>query len=1110
MISIKKNLFCAVLCVCTSVGTAQTFFNVDGVRYLLEDEHVIVARQDVELTGNIEIPSTITVESGTYAVTRIISPSDRYSGGGGAFQECAITGITLPESITEVPDNAFNGCKQLSSVSLCGAVTRIGSSAFFECESLTSINLPDDVTEMADLAFYCSGLTEFRIPSGVTQLSDFVLAGTKIAYLEIPSNVIRISGGAFDSDLKDEQGNKLKKTVKMSQRDCRLLDYEVNSFGDMTTIDLQVPAGGKVVYQEYFPWMNMNSITEYGEDTGETLVPDQRHITFGGILYMLKNGEAFVGIQPETLSGEIIIPEQVTYEGVSYPVTTIMGSYFSAPQNYDALYAGSFHYSGAFTQTQVTKVTLPNSIKTIGDNAFSMAQKLQEVVLNEGITEIGVRAFCRCPELTTVNIPSAVGILRNGALSDCPKLISLTLKEGIECLDWYALSGTGIETLTIPSTCKLLGYASLNIPNMKTLYVNIKEPTDIKAMDYNDRPATMNSTVFGYDTKNVDLIVPLGCAESYMTQAPWFNCRSVTDVGSPYLKLNGSVFSAPEGAFTVTNTENDGEPEFEKHDGWFGDTYTHGLCLKEGTTVSFNTTGTSWIYVYLYSSNSNTIRLDGVEITNAEIGDDQSGTYSFRRYDRLVVGAGEHTITCNTYEGNQWPCMFLLQVQNVSGDYYQPKNIGVNIGGINFVLKETVNELDETIRTATIGRQNTSLRGDITIPAKVSYAKSVLQGNEWVTMDAYDYDVTDMVVPGFEVDEMPGIHRTTDGAFQECQITSISLPATITTIPAGTFNGCQQLKNVNLAEGVTTIGAGAFANCTSLEDIYLPETITDMNGWYIFGNCRSLKKVNIPKQVTSLGYGCFMRSGIETFLIPKSITSIGGACFDATNLKDIKICHESYSDGSIWFPEEIFSGINLNEITLIVPQGTKESLYSQVYPWKNFGSIIEYTDQNDEHQYNAYRVSYTEEIVGDNSTAARRQVQAGEETTTLGFAPSGISTTLIDEPVKEGYVLTEWMNSDGTDTPEDMPAIDIVLKAVFTLLGNVNGENGLDIGDAVCILNFLVDEDTPTFIKKAADINKSGKIDIGDAVSILNLLVGDTSEGLSRKAATSSNVKVPQ
>ena len=1110
-----KHLLFVLTLFCALTIDAQTFVTVNDVRYLIEDDHAVVARQDKELAGNIEIPASIEYNEVNYNVTRLMSPDEALSGGGGALQECEITGITLPEGITDIPNNTFQGCRQLSNVTLQGPVTRIGEYAFESCEALTTISLPDAITEMGMYAFAESGLVEFNIPAGVTALNIGVLCNTRIMELEIPAAITKLDRDCFATNKTDEQGKPLERKVKMLQRDCRLINNEPGfpddgtAFGDMTNIDLLVPPGSKALYQEYMPWMNMHSITEFeGEATGEALVPDQFHVTIDGIRYMLKNGEASVAIQPATLSGEVTIPEQVTYEDIDYPVTTVMGSYWSYWQGQND--NGWYVFNGAFGKTQVTKVTLPASIKTIERHAFNMAQDLKEVVLSEGVTEIGIHAFSFCPELKTVNIPSTVTHLPMGIFYECTELKTLILAEGINSMGSEALCNTGIETLTIPSTCTLFDSRALEIPNLKTLYMNVKEPTDIKAsVYYSDEPTTMNGGVFDdiYQEKirgrlsKADLIVPLGCAESYKKLTPWFYFRSITDKGAPYLKLNNSVFSAPNGVFTVTNTENNGEPEFEEHNGEYEESYTHGLCLKEGTTVSFSTTAeNSQVYVYLFSNNSSTVKLDDTEIS--VIGDDQSATHSYRRYD-IQVGAGDHTITCNTYEGNQWPCMFLLQVKDTSGDYYRPKEEVVSIDGINYVLNETVNEQEELVCTATIARQSPYMSGDIIIPNKVSYAKTVLQNNEWVTLEAHDYDVTDMVSPNYELDGGDGNHETIDGAFQGCQITSISLPANLTYIASGAFNGCQQLKNVILPEGITSLGAAAFANCASLEEIYLPETITDMDGWYIFGNCINLKKVNIPKMVSHLGNGCFATTSIETFLIPKNVTSIGAICFEQVKLKSIKICHESYSDGSISFPESMFNDVS--GITLIVPEGTKESLYSQVYPWKNFGNIIEYKDQNDEHQYNAYSVSYEEEVIG-------HEAEASDDTTILDYIPSGVDTELPEDTEKEDYVLIDWENEEGNAPAEVMPAQDLLLKAILALLGDANSDGDVDVSDFLSVANYILGRGPAGFLHKAANTSKGDdEIDVADFLGVANVILrgvhyGNPHHAPARRTASNTDI----
>lgn len=56
--------------------------------------------------------------------------------------------------------------------------------------------------------------------------------------------------------------------------------------------------------------------------------------------------------------------------------------------------------------------------------------------------------------------------------------------------------------------------------------------------------------------------------------------------------------------------------------------------------------------------------------------------------------------------------------------------------------------------------------------------------------------------------------------------------------------------------------------------------------------------------------------------------------------------------------------------------------------------------------------------------------------------------------------------------------------------GDVNGDNDVDIADAVCIVNYVVGKPTPAFNAKAADANSDGDIDIADAVHIVNYVVG--------------------
>ena len=77
------------------------------------------------------------------------------------------------------------------------------------------------------------------------------------------------------------------------------------------------------------------------------------------------------------------------------------------------------------------------------------------------------------------------------------------------------------------------------------------------------------------------------------------------------------------------------------------------------------------------------------------------------------------------------------------------------------------------------------------------------------------------------------------------------------------------------------------------------------------------------------------------------------------------------------------------------------------------------------------------------------------------------------------------------------------------IIGDVNGNGDIDIGDAVSIVNYLVGKESETFVKAAADTNKNGQIDIGDAVTIVNFLVGKTA-ALSRQLDTDGDEREPQ
>ena len=153
-----------------------------------------------------------------------------------------------------------------------------------------------------------------------------------------------------------------------------------------------------------------------------------------------------------------------------------------------------------------------------------------------------------------------------------------------------------------------------------------------------------------------------------------------------------------------------------------------------------------------------------------------------------------------------------------------------------------------------------------------------------------------------------------DGAFSSNQLTSLVIPISLTSIGINVFSN-NQLTELTLPDGMTSIGKGLFSN-NKLTSITIPNSVTSI-GNYTFSN-NQLTSVSIPNSVTSIGEYVFRENQLTSVIIPNSVISIGNGAFSENQLTSITIPNGVTSIGERTFYKNELTSITIpNSVTSI-------------------------------------------------------------------------------------------------------------------------------------------------------------------------------------------------
>ena len=277
--------------------------------------------------------------------------------------------LVIPNSVKSIGDNAFYDCSGLTSVTIPNSVTSIGDGAFYECSGLTSVTIPNSVTSIGGEAFRgCSGLTSVTIGNSVTSIGDAAFYSCKgLTSVTIPNSVTSIGNCAFQY--------------------CSGLT-SVTIGNSVTSIGGSAFWGCSRMTSVTIP----NSVTSIGSNAFWSCY-GMTSVTIGNSVTSIENG-AFEGCSSLT---SVHISDIAAWCNIDF------ADYYSNP----LLCAHHLYFNGE----EVKDLVIPNSVTSIGDNAFRNCSCLTSVTIPNSVTSIGNYAFAYCPELLDVycyaeNVPS--------------------------------------------------------------------------------------------------------------------------------------------------------------------------------------------------------------------------------------------------------------------------------------------------------------------------------------------------------------------------------------------------------------------------------------------------------------------------------------------------------------------------------------------------------------------------------------------------------------------------------------------------------------------------------------------------------------------------------